>query len=64
MLRSSSSSTDFLSEVETTLSRGPVDESAELRDIPDRLSRLMNNNEVDIAEKTVQLLGTAVGQQS
>lgn len=60
----SSNSEEFLSELESYLSRGPVNQGLQLKEIPDRLSKLVSDDEVETAEKAVQLLGTAVGQQS
>ncbi|KAF2712188.1 ARM repeat-containing protein [Pleomassaria siparia CBS 279.74] len=59
----SSDSAEFLSELESYLNRGPEEQCSELQEIPVRLSKLENDGELEIAEKTVQLLGTAVGQQ-
>ncbi|KAF2799588.1 ARM repeat-containing protein [Melanomma pulvis-pyrius CBS 109.77] len=59
----SSDSEEFLSELESYLSRGPADQGLQLSEIPDRLSKLVSDDEVEIAKNAVQLLGTAVGQQ-
>lgn len=64
MPHSTGSPTESLSALEDYLSCGPVGECSDLNDIPNRLSKLIGENDVETAEKIVQLLGTAVGQQS
>jgi hypothetical protein len=55
---------ESLGELEEYMNRGPADDCLELQEIPVRLSKLIAEGDNETVEKTVQLLGTAVGQQS
>jgi hypothetical protein len=64
MPHATSSPTETLSELADYLHRGPVGECSELRDVVCRLSKPMNDDELETTENIVQLLGTTVGQHS
>jgi hypothetical protein len=55
---------ESLSELEEYLNQGPADDCFELQEIPVRLSKLIAEDDKETVEKTVRLLGTAVGRQS
>ena len=54
---------EFLLSLETYLDQGSKEECQELKEIPLRLTQLLEKDELAICEKAVQLLGNAVGKK-
>lgn len=54
----------FLGQLEPYLDGGPTNSVQELAEVPPLLTKFEENDNVAIAVKAIQLLGTAVGAQS
>lgn len=55
---------DFIDSVECLLEHGPSGQNAALGDLRQQLENLEQDEKFELLEKTIQILGTAVGQES